>query len=66
MLTHLDPAASKMQSKNCAEDAIACICEKGPNYIWHIDNYDKLKPFGICIQWVHQWLFPKDHVARSS
>ena len=20
----------------------------GPNYIWHIDCYDKLKPFGIC------------------
>lgn len=22
---------------------------KGPNYVWHIDSYDKLKPFGICI-----------------
>ncbi|XP_055063376.1 uncharacterized protein [Misgurnus anguillicaudatus] len=22
---------------------------KGPNYIWHLDSYDKLKPFGICI-----------------
>ncbi|KAJ8316935.1 hypothetical protein KUTeg_005653 [Tegillarca granosa] len=22
---------------------------KGPNYIWHIDGYDKLKPFGLCI-----------------
>ncbi|WAQ93521.1 hypothetical protein MAR_005992 [Mya arenaria] len=21
----------------------------GPNYLWHIDGYDKLKPFGICI-----------------
>ena len=21
----------------------------GPNFIWHIDGYDKLKPFGICI-----------------
>ena len=21
----------------------------GPNYIWHLDAYDKLKPFGICI-----------------
>ena len=25
-----------------------CI-PKGPNYIWHIDGYDKLKPFGFCI-----------------
>ena len=22
---------------------------KGPNYIWHLDGYDKLKPFGFCI-----------------
>ncbi|CAC5386636.1 unnamed protein product [Mytilus coruscus] len=21
----------------------------GPNYIWHMDGYDKLKPYGICI-----------------
>ncbi|VDI11446.1 Hypothetical predicted protein [Mytilus galloprovincialis] len=24
-------------------------CSKGPNFIWHLDSYDKLKPFGICI-----------------
>jgi len=22
---------------------------KGPNYVWHMDGYDKLKPFGFCI-----------------
>lgn len=22
---------------------------KGPNYIWHLDGYDKLKPYGIAI-----------------
>ncbi|XP_032228118.2 uncharacterized protein LOC116611723 [Nematostella vectensis] len=22
---------------------------KGPDYIWHLDGYDKLKPFGFCI-----------------
>ncbi|XP_069131729.1 uncharacterized protein [Argopecten irradians] len=22
---------------------------KGPNYVWHVDGYDKLKPFGFCI-----------------
>ena len=21
----------------------------GPNFIWHIDSYDKIKPFGFCI-----------------
>ncbi|KAI7789952.1 hypothetical protein IRJ41_006707 [Triplophysa rosa] len=22
---------------------------RGPNYVWHIDGYDELKPYGICI-----------------
>jgi hypothetical protein len=22
---------------------------EGPNHVWHIDGYDKLKPFGFCI-----------------
>ena len=22
---------------------------KGHNFLWHIDGYDKLKPFGVCI-----------------
>ena len=22
---------------------------KGPNFIWHIDGYDKLKPFGFNV-----------------
>ncbi|PIK49000.1 hypothetical protein BSL78_14106 [Apostichopus japonicus] len=22
----------------------------GPNFTWHIDSYDKLKPYGICIK----------------
>lgn len=22
---------------------------KGPNYLWHVDGYDKLKPYGFCI-----------------
>ena len=21
----------------------------GPNYLWHLDGYDKLKPYGFCI-----------------
>ena len=24
-------------------------CSPGPNYIWHLDGYDKLKPFGFAI-----------------
>lgn len=22
---------------------------KGPNYLWHVDSYDKLKQYGVCI-----------------
>lgn len=22
---------------------------RGPNFIWHLDGYDKLKPYGLCI-----------------
>nr|XP_033492050.1 uncharacterized protein LOC117263018 [Epinephelus lanceolatus] len=22
---------------------------RGPNFIWHMDSYDKLKPYGICV-----------------
>ena len=22
---------------------------KSPNYLWHMDGYDELKPFGFCI-----------------
>jgi len=22
---------------------------KGPNFVWHVDGYDKLKPYGFCI-----------------
>jgi hypothetical protein len=26
---------------------------KGPNYVWHMDGYDKIKPFGFGI---HGWI----------
>ena len=22
---------------------------RGPNFVWHVDSYDKLRPYGICI-----------------
>ena len=45
---------------------------KGPDYIWHIDGYDKLKPFGFCIHdaidghsrrilWLRVCLVPRPH-----
>ena len=35
---------------------------KGLNYIWHIDGYDKLKPFGFCMRWIQS----SYHVAGPS
>lgn len=23
--------------------------KRRPNYVWHVDGYDKLKPYGICV-----------------
>ena len=28
---------------------ISLFPSKGPNYLWHTDGYDKLKPYGFCI-----------------
>ena len=43
----LDPDGVQRRSKN------RLIRHKyqvnGPNFLWHIDGYDKLKPFGLCI-----------------
>ena len=43
----LDPDGVKARSGHCLKRR-RYIC-KGPNYIWHVDGYDKLKPFGFCI-----------------
>ena len=31
------------------EKIIEFYCVKGPNYVWNLDGYDKLSPFGLCI-----------------
>ena len=47
ILRHLDPEGVALRSARCLRrhDYYA----PGPNFIWHLDGYDKLKPFGICI-----------------
>ena len=33
---------------------------QGPNFLWHFDSYDKLKPFGIIMyKWMHRWIVKK-------
>ena len=43
----LDPAGVEARSRHCLRRRIYTC--KGPNYIWYIDGYDKLKPYGFCI-----------------
>ncbi len=43
----LDPGGVEARSRHCLKRRK--YTNKGPNYIWHIDGYDKLKPFGFCI-----------------
>lgn len=43
----LDPDGVEMRKSHRLKRRF--YCAKGPNYIWHLDGYDKLKPFGFCI-----------------
>ena len=46
-LKHLDPEGVEHRSRRRLRRRQ--YYAKGPNFIWHIDGYDKLKPYGICI-----------------
>lgn len=47
ILSELDPVSSGMrQSRRLSRRR---YFSPGPNFIWHVDSYDKLKPYGICI-----------------
>ena len=43
----LDPAGVSLRKQH--KLARRSYCNKGPNYLWHIDGNDQLKPFGLCI-----------------
>ena len=47
VLKIVDPAGVQRRSKHRLKRRSYKV--KGPNYIWHVDGYDKLKPFGFCI-----------------
>ena len=46
VLRILDPEGVNLRSKHRLRTRT--YHAKGPNYLWHIDGYDKLKPFGFC------------------
>lgn len=43
----LDPEGVEMRSKRRFRRRRYAAA--GPNFIWHLDGYDKLKPYGFCI-----------------
>ena len=47
ILKYLDPAGSSLRSARRLRRRQ--YYAPGPNFIWHLDGYDKVKPFGICI-----------------
>ena len=46
-LKSIDPDGVARRSKHRLKRRKYINC--GPNYVWHIDGNDKLKPFGVCI-----------------
>ena len=47
ILSCLDPVGCQLRTANRLHRRR--YYAKGPNYIWKFDGYDKLKPFGFCI-----------------
>ena len=47
VLRIFDPEGVELRSRHRLRRRL--YRSKGPNYLWHIDGYDKLKPFGFCI-----------------
>jgi len=47
ILSVLDAAG--VEARHCRRLRRRVYSAAGPNFLWHVDGYDKLKPFGLCI-----------------
>ena len=47
LMRQIDPDGIKLRKAHRLKRRKYIV--KGPNYVWHVDGYDKLKPFGFCI-----------------
>ena len=47
ILKHLDPAGVEYRSRRTFRGRL--YSTNGPNHLWHLDGYDKLKPFGFPV-----------------
>lgn len=47
LLKILDPRGVELRQRNRLRRRL--YHNPGPNFVWHVDSYDKLKPYGICV-----------------
>lgn len=47
LMAILDPVGTSLRAKHRLKRRN--YYAKGPNYLWHLDSYDKLKKYGLCI-----------------
>ena len=47
LLKEMDPEGCEMRRRHRLQRRV--YVNPGPNYCWHIDGYDKLKPYGLPI-----------------
>lgn len=47
LLKILDPQGVQLRSRRRLRRRL--YNNPGPNFLWHVDSYNKLKPYGICI-----------------
>lgn len=47
LMRELDPEGSQLRSSRRFVRRV--YHSEGPNYVWHVDGYDKLKPYGFAI-----------------
>lgn len=47
LLKILDPRGVQLRSRRRLRRRL--YRNPGPNFLWHVDSYDKLKPYGVCI-----------------
>ena len=47
LIKEVDPEGFSLRKAHRLQGSRHCV--HGPNNVWHVDGYDKLKPFGLCI-----------------
>eukprot|EP00731_Ephydatia_muelleri_P002690 Em0001g2690a len=65
LLAVMDPDGVKLRKKHCLRRRT--YINKGPNWCWHMDGYDKLKPYGFpihaCIDGIKDLLYTMNVVG---